>query len=68
MTTIPTVVEAIEELRNKYGWSKSRMAQELGIQKSNYSEILAGRRRLPLEATKRAYFLGVPAKILLQKD
>lgn len=68
MTTpeLPSIVEALEFRRDMYGWSKGEMAKKLGLQPSHYSDILSGKRRLPLPATKKAYQIGVPAKILLQ--
>lgn len=68
MSELPSVVEAIEFRRHQYGWSKSKMAKALGLRPSHYSEILAYRRRLPINATKKAYKIGIPAKVLLQED
>ena len=65
---LPTVVEALELRREMYGWSKGEMAQKLGLHPSHYSDILSGKRRLPLPATKKAYKIGVPAKVLLQES
>jgi antitoxin component HigA of HigAB toxin-antitoxin module len=63
-----SVADALEFRRDQYGLTQSEFAAVLGMQKSHYSEVLSGKRRLPLEATKRAFAIGVPAEVLLQTD
>lgn len=65
-TSLPSIPVALEFRREQYGWTQAKMSMELGIQSSHYSEIINGKRRLPLNATKLAYLIGVPAKVLLQ--
>ena len=61
-----SVADALEFRRDQYGLTKTEFAAILGIGKGHYSEVLSGKRRLPLEATKRAFAIGVPADVLLQ--
>lgn len=61
-----TLVEALEFRREQYGLSRREFAAVLGFTPARYSDICSGRRRLPLDATKRAYAIGVPANALLQ--
>lgn len=63
---IPSVVDAIKFRQEQYGWNQNQMAKALDMQKSHYSEFLAGKRDLPIGAIKKAYSIGVPANILLQ--
>jgi len=64
---MPTPEEALEFRREQYGWTMTRMAFELGIKLSHYSEVISGKRRLPLEAIRQAVKIGVPSKVILQK-
>jgi len=61
-----SVVGALEFRREQYGLTCYEFAAVLGITKSHYSEIRAGKRTLPLKAVKRAFRVGVPAEVLLQ--
>lgn len=63
-----SIVDALEFRRDQYGLTKEEFAAILGLQKSHYSEIVMGKRGLPINATKRAFAIGVPAEILLQPD
>ncbi len=64
MTTIP---EALEAYRKDRGWRAGDMAMLLGLHRSHYSEVISGKRaELPLNATRRAYALGIDPDILLQ--
>ena len=63
---LPTIIEALKFRAEQMGWGQERMAIELGLQASHYSEVLSGKRRLPLRAMRKACKLGVPAKVLLQ--
>lgn len=60
-----SVVDALEFRRSQYDLTQRDFAELLGLTPGNYGEILAGRRRLPINATKRAYAIGVPADVLL---
>lgn len=63
-----SVADALEFRREQYGLTQSEFAAILGLQNGHYSEIVSGKRRLPLGATKRAFALGVPAEVLLQPE
>lgn len=63
-----SLADALEFRRDQYMLTKGEFAQILGLQKSHYSEIVLGKRRLPITATKRAFAIGVPAEVLLQPD
>ncbi len=61
-----SIPEAIEFRRGQYGLNQTEFAAVLGLHGSHYSEIIKGKRSLPIEATKRAFAIGVPAAVLLQ--
>ena len=58
--------EALEFRRLQYGLSRRDFAEILGIMPSHFSEILSGKRRLPINAVARAVAIGVPVPPLLQ--
>lgn len=62
------ITDALEFRRDQYGLTQREFAAILGLQNSHYSEIISGKRRLTLGATKRAFAIGVPAEVLLQPD
>lgn len=64
-TPLPSVPVALEARRGLYGWTQAKMAAALGLRSSHYSEIIHGARGLPLNATRLAYAIGVPAAVLL---
>ena len=66
--TPPKLVDDIEFRRDQYGWSKGKMAQMLDMTKGNYSEFIHGTRNLPINSIRKAYAIGIPAKVLLQDD
>ena len=60
------LVDALEFRREQYDLTKRDFAFLLGLTSGNYIAILKGvRKRLPIDATKRAYAIGVPADVLL---
>jgi len=61
-----SIKDALEFRRDQYGLTRSEFGALLGMNKSHYSEVLTGKRRLPIGAVKRAYAIGVPADALLQ--
>lgn len=63
---LPSVRDAIEFRRDQYGWTKNKMATELHISPSHYSDFIAGRRNITTIAMKHAYRVGVPVEVLLQ--
>lgn len=58
--------DMLEFKRDQYSLTKAEWASVLGLGVSHYSEVLRGKRGLPLSATKRAFAIGVPADVLLQ--
>lgn len=60
--------DALEFRRDQYGLSAAEFSMVLGILPTNYSAVISGKRRLPLDAVKRAFGIGVPATVLLQFD
>ena len=66
-TSDVAVGDALEFRRKEYGLSRRNFSLLLGLQESHYSEVVNGKKRLSLNATKRAYAIGVPAEILLQQ-
>lgn len=67
-TEITSIPDALEFRRDQYGLTRQEFCAVIGISISHYSEVLSGKRSLPIKATKRAYYIGVPARILLQND
>lgn len=63
-----SVADALEFRRDQYGLTQREFAAILGMYPGHYSEVVNGKRNLPLEATKRAFAIGVPAEVLLQPD
>ena len=61
-----TIPNALEFRRDQYGLNQTEFAAVLGLNGSHYSEIVRGKRSLPIEATRRAFAIGVPADVLLQ--
>lgn len=61
-----SLAEALEFRRKEYGLTASEFAPILGLSKSHYSEVANHKRRLTIEATKRAYRIGIPVVILMQ--
>jgi len=66
LKNIPSVIDAVEFRRDQYGWTQTKMAKELHITQTHYSEFIHSKRSLPLIAIKYAYKIGVPAAVLLQ--
>ncbi len=63
-----SVADALEFRRDQYVLTQSAFAKILGLQKSHYSEIIHGKRSLPIKAARRAFAVGVPADVLLQTE
>ena len=61
-----TLISALEFRREAYGLTATEFARVLGMGKSHYSEVVNGKRPLPIKALRRAYRVGVPAEILLR--
>lgn len=60
-----TVADALEFRRDAYGLTQAEFAALLLLGQSHYSEVIHGKRDLPIKATRRAYAIGVPASVLL---
>ena len=58
--------EALEFRRLQYGLSRRDFAEILGIMPSHFSEVVNGKRRLPINAVARAAAIGVPVSAMLQ--
>lgn len=65
-SNLPSVIDAVEFRREQYVWSQKKMAKELHMCQSHYSEFIHGKRSLPMIAVKHAFRIGVPAAVLLQ--
>lgn len=60
-----SIPDALESRRSQHGWTQAKMAKTLGLRPGHYSEIIHGKRGLPIQATRLAYSIGVPAAVLL---
>ncbi len=60
------IIDALEFRREQYGLTRAEFAAILGITAAHFSEVMAGKRNLPLNARIRAFAVGVPAEVLLQ--
>jgi len=65
---LPTIIGALEFRREQYGWTNGKFAKKIGMSRSHFSEVMNGKRRLPLNARIKAYKLGVSAEVLLQNQ
>lgn len=61
-----SIIDALEFRRDQYGLKQSEFAAILGMTPSHFSEVMAGKRNLPLNARIRAFAIGVPSDVLLQ--
>lgn len=61
-----SIIDALDFRRELYGLTRSEFAAILGMDPPHFSEVMAGKRNLPLNARIRAFALGVPAEVLLQ--
>jgi len=64
--TLPSPIAALRFRIEQYGWTDRRFAKAIGMSPSHFSEVLHGKRRLPLTAMRKAVLLGVPGHVLLQ--
>lgn len=63
--TPPPLIDAVEFRREQYGWSRNKMAAMLDLSLPHYSEFVHGKRNLPINSVRKAYAIGIPAKVLL---
>ena len=61
-----SIVDALDFRRDQYGLTRAEFAAILGMTSTHFSEVMAGKRNLPLNARIRAFAVGVPAEVLLQ--
>ena len=61
-----SIVDALDFRRDQYGLTRAEFAAILGMTPAHFSEVMAGKRNLPLNARIRAFAIGVPAEVLLQ--
>lgn len=61
-----SILDALEFRRDQYGLKRSEFAAILGLTPAHFSEVMSGKRNLPLNARIRAFAVGVPAEVLLQ--
>ena len=61
-----SIVDALDFRRDQYGLTRTEFAAILGMTSAHFSEVMAGKRNLPLNARIRAFAVGVPAEVLLQ--
>lgn len=61
-----SILDALDFRREQCGLKRSEFAAILGMTPTHFSEVMAGKRNLPLNARIRAFAVGVPAEVLLQ--
>lgn len=61
-----SLADALEFRRDQYGLKTAEFATILGLTPPKYSEVINGKRNMPLNARIRAFAVGVPAEVLLQ--
>lgn len=59
------LLKEIRGLQAARDWNDTQLAAAVKLAKSDMSNILAGKRGLPLAAIRKLYKLGVPAQLLL---
>lgn len=58
---------ALDDCRQRHALSMAEFTALLGMQRTHMSDVMNGKRHLPIGATRRAYALGIPADVLLQE-
>lgn len=61
-----SIIDSLDFRRDQYGLTRAEFAAILGMTAAHFSEVMAGKRNLPLNARIRAFAVGVPADVLLQ--
>lgn len=59
-------IEHLRSLIKDYNMSDMRFAAILGMQRSHFSEIMTGKRRMPLEVIRACVKLGAVPEIMIQ--
>jgi HTH-type transcriptional regulator/antitoxin HigA len=65
-TKLPNPITAIRFRIEQYGWTDAQFAEKVGMSRSHFSEVMNGKRKMPLHAVRKAVGLGIPAKVMLQ--
>lgn len=60
-----SLADALEFRRDQYGLTAAQFAGVIGMSPTHYSEVISGKRDIPIKAAKRAFAIGVPADVLL---
>lgn len=60
-----SAAEALEFRRDQYGLSRKEFCDVLSIGESHYSEIINGKRSVPMSLARKANAIGVPLKSLV---
>lgn len=63
---LPPPIDALKFRIEQYGWTQGEFAKKIGMSKTHFSEVMRGKRRLPLTAIRKCVKLGVPAAVILQ--
>ena len=61
-----TPIEALRLFIKENGYSDMRFARGIGMQRSHFSEIMTGKRRMPLGAIRACIWLGMDAEVMIQ--
>jgi len=67
MSDLPTIVDAVEFRMEQYGHNQTEACRIMKIPRSNFSEFLKGKRRVPRSWQFRLHAYGIPAVVLIQK-
>lgn len=65
METTTNPIDALRFRIEQYGWTDAKFAKAVGMAASHFSEVMNGKRKMPIVAIRKAVELGVPAKLLL---
>lgn len=65
METVQNPIDALRFRIEQYGWTDAKFAKAVGMAASHFSEVMNGKRRMPIKAIRLAVGLGVPAKLIL---
>lgn len=61
----PTIGEALERKRNELGLTIAEFSVVVGIPNGHYAAVVKGEKPLSLNSARRAYALGIEAKVIL---
>ena len=66
MDKLPRPLEHLRSLVEIHNMSNMRFAAIIGMQRSHFSEIMTGKRRMPLGAIRACIKLGAVPEIMIQ--